>query len=140
MKKINLIALFLLVVIVSVQSQVNTGVKSSLSDATGKTTIDKYHVAFCDYQTDTISFEQLRNCNTIKVLNEPQLEIISYSIVCLVGKSDIYEYNGTGSQLPERVIQNLLRDNITHFWIEKITVLKDNAELNIGTRKFYLKS
>ncbi len=140
MKKLNLITLFLLVITISVQSQINTEANSSNSDATSKKTIEKFQVVLCDHQTDTLTLAQLRNCNTIKVLNEPQMEIISYSIVCLVGKSDIYEYNGTGSILPERVIENLSKDGITHFWIENITVLKDNSELNIGTRKFFLKS
>lgn len=140
MKKLNLIALFLLTVTISVQSQVNSEINSSKSGATSKTTADKYHVAFCDYQTDTITYEQLRNCNIIKVLNEPKMEIIAYQIVCVINKSDIYEYNGTGSILPDRVIENLSKDGITHFWIENITVLKDNSELNIGTRKIFLKS
>ncbi|HLN52813.1 MAG TPA: hypothetical protein VK212_03830 [Lentimicrobium sp.] len=140
MKKLNLIITFLVVLTFSANSQVITKVTEGSTGATCKVNTDKNKVVFCDIKTDTLSSFQLRDCNTIKVLTDPTMEIISYSLIFRTKNSDIYEFSGSGNLLPEKVIDKILTNDLSFFWLENITVKKGDATLNIGTRKFYLKS
>lgn len=100
--------------------------------------VTKDQVIFCDYATDTLTKEQFKNCDKFRVLTDKDMEVVSYTLVYRNG-SDIFEFNGTGNSLPERVITQILDQGVEAFWLEKITVIKENNKFNLGTRKFCLK-
>lgn len=122
MKSLKLIIAMLVLITVSAKSQVVT----------------KDQVIFCDYATDTLTKEQFKNCDKFRVLTDKDMEVVSYTLVYRNG-SDIFEFNGTGNSLPERVITQILDQGVEAFWLEKITVIKENNKFNLGTRKFCLK-
>lgn len=137
MKKI--ILAFLLFTALNSMSQPLSAPATSNNGLSGKEDSEKYHVALCDYKTDTLTYEQLKGCNEINITNDPQIIVTFYSLVCRFGESDIYEFAGRGNTLPKQVIETLVSKGVTQFWLEEITAKKGDIKLEIGTRKFFLK-
>lgn len=140
MKKINIILAILLFTALNSTSQsvsaptaTSNNVESVIEDS------KKYHVALCDYKSDTLTYEQLKGCNEINITNDPQIIITYYNLVCRFGESDIYEFAGRGNTLPKQVIETLLSKRVTQFWLEEIIAKKGDIKLEIGTQKFFLK-
>jgi|GEM_PF-4953031 len=138
MKNLNFIIAMLVMISVTAKSQVVTKAGTESKNEITKIAGDKNQVIFCDYATDTLTKEQFRNCDKIRVLTDKNMEVVSYTLVYRNG-SDIFEHNGTGNSLPERVITQILEQNVTAFWLESITVIKDTNKFNLGARKYYLK-
>jgi hypothetical protein len=99
---------------------------------------DKSHVAFCDFKSDTLTYEQFKNCSEIKILSDPQMEVTFFTLVCRIGKNDILEHNGTGNSLKESIRERMISGGVTEFWLEKMIAKKGDAKVEIGTRKFFL--
>lgn len=140
MKNLNLILGILFVFTVSLKSQVVTQVHERSVGKGCKINTDKNKVAFCNCKTDTLTVDQISKCNELNVVTDAAMEIVSYSIVFRFGKDNIYEYKGTGKNLPQNVIDKIIESDIAYFWVENVKVKKDGKLLDIGTRKFYLKS
>lgn len=136
MKNLILILGFVFAFCVSAVCQV---AKADVEKAKTTKVVNKNKVAFCNFKTDTLTLEQIKQCTELNVLTDAAMEVVSYAIVFRFGKDDIYEYKGTGKNLPQNVIDKIIESDIAYFWVENVKVKKDGKLLDIGTRKFYLK-
>lgn len=139
MKRLNFVLAILLLWSVSGKTQVITTAATEKTRTTSKAATDKSQVVFCNYKTDTLTYEQLKSCNEINILTNSGMEITSYALVCRINENDIFESTGKGKFLPTEVIEKLIAGGVTHFWLEKLTAKNDDGIFNLGTRKFYLK-
>ncbi len=139
MKRLNFVLAILLLLCVSGETQVLTTATTEKTGTTCKANTDNSRVVFCDYMTDTLTYEQLKTCDEINVLTNPEREITSYVLVCRINENDIYEFTGKGKYLPTTVIAKLITGGVTHFWLENLTAKKGDETFDLGTRKFHLK-
>lgn len=138
MKKINIILAFLLFTALNSMSQSVSAPATSNYEVSGKEDSEKYHVALCDYKTDTLTYAQFKDCADINNLTDPQMKITAYTLVCRIGKNDILEHNATGNTLSSNIKERMIAGGVKEFWLEKMIAKKGDTPVEIGTRKFYL--
>lgn len=139
MKNLSFVLSILLLWSVCSKAQVVTNASNQKTETTSLTKADKSRVVFCNYQSDTLTYDQFKKCHDINVMDNPIKEVTSFILVCRMNVNDIYEFTGKGSSIPMEAIEKMIAGGVTHFWLENLTAKNDDGTFDLGTRKFYLK-
>ncbi len=130
MKIIILIQVLLLSSIALCYGQKNGKKKSSISE--------NKSITFCQSQTDTLTYEQFKNCKTIFVKGKKSSDIVSF-IYSVMHDNTLYEVSGIGNTINERMFDLTISKNIKKAIIENVMVKVGEKTINYGHRFIYFK-
>jgi len=102
--------------------------------------IENKAIGLCNSTTDTITYQQLKQCGKITVKNTLCTEITSYKISYTIPTdNDLVEYTVTNDRLSESLIQNIISTGTKKIILSEVNGTKGTENIQVGYRCFYLK-
>lgn len=141
MKKILYLTVILSVMTGFIFGQTN----SSSSKITGDVPVKSFQnkdIMLGNLQSDSITPEQIKGCNTITLRTDPNREILKYTLILMVTRADcndMYEYHGSGDQIPDNILKQIITSGATKIFFENVQVRDESGVKNIGYRGYLIK-
>ncbi len=90
--------------------------------------------------SNIITFEQLLRCKEVTIEGKPEVDIVSYDIMCLMPTDgDIEVHSIIGNKIPDELIQTIIAEGINKILIENIIAMDHSENVSLGFRYFDLK-
>jgi hypothetical protein len=131
-KYIKIVALFAILVF-SLRTYSQTMSKSC------RNPIENKSISLCNSKSDTLTYAQLKNCGELQTNNKKE-KIDSYRLsFALADGSEVIEYKGTSNKIPYEALNMIIESKTNKILFEEIYGTKDNENIVLGLRWFYLK-
>lgn len=101
--------------------------------------IENKSITLCDIKSDTVTYAQLKSCGELHTENKKE-KIDSYRLnFSLANGTEIIEYKGTSNKIPDEALNMIIESKANKILFEEIYGTRDNENIVLGLRWFYLK-
>lgn len=125
-------------------SQIN---RSNFDNTTSKETgtcrkfIENKAIGLCFYTSDTLTFEQLKNCREVTIKSLLGVKISSFKVTFLLPEiGDIVVLTNLSNKMSDNTISRILAEKPKSIFIEDVMGIGGTEDILIGNRHIYLKS
>ncbi len=102
--------------------------------------VENKTICLSNFTSDTLTYQQFKNCNKITVKSLPGEEITSYKLsYFLSGGTDLIEKMVLNDRLSDEFIQDVISSGTKKIVFSEITGAKGTEKVLFGYRCFYLK-
>ena len=108
--------------------------------ASCKRSVENKAINFCNFSGDTLSFDQINNCNHLTTSDSSVKTIDSFILsYYMADGTTVVETNGNANMLSRQTLDDILKDRPTKILFEKIIGTSNNGTLILGYRYFCMK-
>ena len=140
-KTILALTLFLIQTIICLGQESNLNLISSESNATKpcRKQVENKAIGLSNITSDTLTYQQFRQCDKITIKSILGEEITSYKISYLLpSETDLVERTVLNDKLSEELIQSVIASGTKRIVFSEVFGAKGTENILIGYRSFYL--
>lgn len=105
-----------------------------------KRPIENKDIVLCSIKADTLTFEQLKNCNELTINNNKNQKITSYLLsFYLPDGTTVREFKSASNKLSKETVTEIINSDVKKILLEEIIGTEGKEYISLGQRWFYFK-